>query len=159
MLQKTTRDMKKTITILSLAALIGSCGSKEQKTEEPVLKETDTVKVDNTAVETTAPIPVLHYAGTLPCADCAGIQTELTLMPDSTWSMHIIYDKRPAKGPGSNESSEQGKWMMHGDTVHLMGRKDAPSMYIKTDSSLIQLDMKGKKIEGKLADKYILKKI
>jgi hypothetical protein len=32
-------------------------------------------------------------------------------------------------------------------------------MYIKTDSSLIQLGMDGKKIEGKLADKYVLKKM
>jgi hypothetical protein len=50
--------------------------------------------------------------------------------------------------------------MLHGaDTIHLAERKNAPSMFIRTDSSLIQLDMKGKRITGKLADKYILKKL
>lgn len=151
--------MKKTIFILGLTAVIASCGSGEQKTEETATTVADTVKAETPVVETPAPPTVTLYAGTLPCADCAGIQTELSLKSDSSWSMHIIYDKRPAKGPGSNELNEEGKWMMHGDTVHLMGRKDAPSKYIKTDSSLIQLDMQGKRIEGKLASKYVLKKM
>jgi hypothetical protein len=38
------------------------------------------------------------------------------------------------------------------------GCEDEPSMYIRTDSSLIQLDMSGKRITGKLAGKYELKK-
>jgi uncharacterized lipoprotein NlpE involved in copper resistance len=151
--------MIKQLAIAGSFFLLASCGTdqKESQTEAA----TDTVKTEVvTVAPTPPPVTTEHYAGTLPCADCAGIQTELTLKSDSTWAMHIIYDKRPAKGPGSNEFSEEGKWMMHGaDTVHLMGRKEAPSMYLKTDSSLIQLDMKGKRIEGKLASKYVLKKM
>ena len=136
--------------------MLASCGNQQASEDKPTV-------VDSVVADTVVSTPVVTtttYAGTLPCADCAGVQTELTLKSDSTWSMHIIYDKRPAKGPGSNEFNESGKWMIHGnDTVHLMGRTDAPSMYIKTDSSLIQLGMDGKKIEGKLADKYVLKKM
>lgn len=148
--------IKQLLVLGSFAALI-SCGSGETREEKPLV--VDSVRVDTTAV---VPMQVSfeHYAGVLPCADCDGIEVELNLKSDSTWMMHIIYQNRLSKGPGSNEMSENGKWMMHGaDTIHLMGRKDAPSMYIRTDSSLIQLDMKGKRIEGKLANKYVLKKM
>lgn len=138
--------------------LLASCGNPETASEKPTVVDSVIAKADTVAA---APVVTsTTYAGTLPCADCAGIQTELTLRSDNSWAMHIIYDKRPAKGPGSNEFNEAGEWMLHGaDTVHLMGRKDAPSMYIRTDSSLIQLDMRGKRIEGKLASKYVLKKM
>jgi uncharacterized lipoprotein NlpE involved in copper resistance len=148
--------IKQLLVLGSFAALI-SCGSGETREEKPLV--VDSVRVDTTAVVPTQ-VSFEHYAGVLPCADCDGIEVELNLKSDSTWMMHIIYQNRPSKGPGSNEMSENGKWMMHGaDTIHLMGRKDAPSMYIRTDSSLIQLDMKGKRIEGKLANKYVLKKL
>ena len=148
--------MIKQLFVVGSLFLLASCGNQEATADKPTV--VDSVVAD-TIVSTPA-VTATNYAGTLPCADCAGIQTELTLRSDSTWSMHIIYDKRKAKGPGSNEFNESGKWMMHGsDTVHLMGRTDAPSMYIKTDSSLIQLGMDGKKIEGKLAEKYVLKKM
>jgi uncharacterized lipoprotein NlpE involved in copper resistance len=150
-----TIKVKQTLVIVLLLSLLSSCSNSGGKSEAGMTEQ-------EKALQEPPPPPKLavdHYYGTLPCADCAGIETELSLKSDSTWMMHIIYDKRPAKGPGSNEMSEEGMWMMHGDTLHLMGRKDAPSMYIKTDSSLIQLDMNGKKIEGKLAEKYVLKKM
>lgn len=148
--------MIKQLLVLGSLVLLAACRNQQAAEDKPVV--VDSVVAD--AVVAAPPVTAANYAGTLPCADCAGIQTELTLRSDSTWSMHIIYDKRPAKGPGSNEFNESGKWMMHGsDTVHLMGRTDAPSMYIKTDSSLIQLGMDGKKIDGKLAAKYVLKKM
>ena len=148
--------MIKQLFVLGSLVLLAACGNQQVAEDKPTV--VDSVVADT--IVSAPPITATNYAGTLPCADCAGIQTELTLRSDSTWSMHIIYDKRPAKGPGSNEFNESGKWMVHGsDTVHLMGRTDAPSMYIKTDSALIQLGMDGKKIEGKLAAKYVLKKM
>ncbi len=112
----------------------------------------------DTAVVSQALI-VENYSGIVPCADCEGIETSVTLKSDSTYDLHLLYIGRKSKGPGSNEFGESGKWMKHGaDIIHLTGVKDGPSMYLKTDSSLIQLDMKGEKITGKLADKYELKK-
>jgi uncharacterized lipoprotein NlpE involved in copper resistance len=99
------------------------------------------------------------YSGIVPCADCDGIETIIALKSDSTYSMRHLYMGRKSTGPGSNEISYSGRWMKHGpEMVHLTGIKDAPSMYIRTDSSLIQLDMKGERITGKLAGKYELKK-
>lgn len=113
----------------------------------------------NTSTIAETQVTSTHYSGVLPCADCTGIETEITLKSDSTYSVHSIYNGRKANGPGSNEFNESGKWMLHGtEMIHLSDRKDAPNMFIITDSTLTQLDMNGKKIEGKLADKYILKK-
>jgi uncharacterized lipoprotein NlpE involved in copper resistance len=154
--------MNKALLVIGLALILGSCGNRESaKPGGSELVSADSASaVADSIVKASTAVTTEHYYGKLPCADCAGIDTELTLKSDSTWSLHIIYDKRPSKGPGSNEFSEEGQWMMHGaDTVHLMGRKDAPSLFIRTDSTMIQLDMQGKRIEGKLADKYILKKI
>ena len=109
--------------------------------------------------DSAAPAVTENYSGILPCADCQGIETSLSLKSDYTYQIHQLYQGRKSTGPGSNEISSSGKWMKHGeDTIHLRDVKDAPSIYIRTDSSLIQLDMQGKRIEGKLADKYILKK-
>ena len=100
------------------------------------------------------------YTGILPCADCESVETSLSLYSDNRFQLHRLYYGRKSKGPGSNEMTDTGTWMAHGaDMIHLQGLKDQPSMYIRTDSSLIQLDMQGKRIEGKLADKYILKKM
>jgi uncharacterized lipoprotein NlpE involved in copper resistance len=120
----------------------------------------DTANADNTRYDAEAKITVDHYAGELPCADCEAIETELSLTTDNKYMLHTIYRGRKAKGAGSNEFGEEGTWILHGmDTIHLQGRKDAPSVYIRTDSSLIQLDMKGQRITGRLANRYELKKI
>ena len=38
------------------------------------------------------------------------------------------------------------------------GMENAPNQYFVAENKLIQLDMAGKKIEGKLAEKYVLAK-
>lgn len=120
----------------------------------------DTAVADHTHVDVQPRGTVDHFAGVLPCADCGGIETEISLTSDHKYTVHTIYQGRKSKGPGSNEFSEEGSWMQHGsDTIHLQGRKEGPSMFIRTDSSLIQLDMKGQRITGQLAARYELKKI
>jgi uncharacterized lipoprotein NlpE involved in copper resistance len=139
-----------------------SCNHTEKHMEQladSLAAKTDSTNADSAVIAATPAITSTHYFGTIPCADCTGIETEITLKSDHTYSIHSIYAGRKSTGPGSNEISETGMWMLHGtDTIHLADRKNGPSMYVQTDSTLVQLDMKGKKITGKLADKYILKK-
>ncbi|GAA4303325.1 copper resistance protein NlpE N-terminal domain-containing protein [Compostibacter hankyongensis] len=99
------------------------------------------------------------YSGVLPCADCDGVETTVNLYPDATYEVHILYYGRASKGPGSNEFSEKGSWTRSGDTIVLKGLKNAPGKYLLSDSSLIQLDQAGRKVEGPLAGKYVLKQI
>jgi len=140
--------------------LLTACGnnaSTESSATDSALAKTDAVvpKVDTVAVQ----VSVETYSGILPCADCKGIETSIALSSDGMFSKHLLYIGRKSKGAGTNEFSTTGKWMLHDmDTVYLTDVKNEPAMYIRTDSSLIQLDMSGKRITGKLAAKYELKK-
>ena len=139
-----------------------ACNQAEKHTEhmtDEAATPADSLKPDSATVVAEPAITAEHYFGVIPCADCTGIETEIDLKSDHTYLVHSIYLGRKSTGPGSNEISETGTWMLHGnDTIHLADRKNAPSMYVRTDTSLIQLDMEGKRITGKLAEKYILKK-
>jgi len=96
------------------------------------------------------------YKGKLPCADCEGIETELMLHSDNTYMLSTTYlGKKDATGIKSN-----GKWKwLDGYNIELEGVKDGPSKYFVTEGRIIQLDKEGKRIEGALADKYVLGKI
>jgi uncharacterized lipoprotein NlpE involved in copper resistance len=95
------------------------------------------------------------YMGTLPCADCEGIETWLTLSKDKSYLLKTKYI-------GKGDASEQfGKfsWNTAGSTITLAGIKNAPNQYLVGEGRLFQLDMDGKRITGNLAEKYELKKI
>ena len=152
--------MKTVLSLLLVMLLLTACGnnaSTESSATDSALAKTDAVvpKVDTVAVQ----VSIDSYSGILPCADCKGIETSIALSSDGMFSKHLLYIGRKSKGAGTNEFSTTGKWMLHDmDTVYLTDVKNEPAMYIRTDSSLIQLDMSGKRITGKLAAKYELKK-
>ncbi|MFN4286301.1 MAG: copper resistance protein NlpE [Lacibacter sp.] len=95
------------------------------------------------------------YKGVLPCADCEGIETELMLHKDSTYMLRQTYLGKAA-APVVNTD---GNWVwVDGNTIELLGIKNAPSKYHVGENKLFQLDAEGKRIEGDLAEKYILVK-
>lgn len=104
-----------------------------------------------------APLVRASYSGTLPCADCEGIEVSLTLLSDSSFHKKNIYLGRKTGKSGSNEFVDTGKYVMKGDTM-VLDLKDGPNQYIKTDSGLVQLDTEGKRIRSKMASKYVLRK-
>ena len=88
--------MKSGILILAAAALLAACGGNTQK------------KAASGGAETVAEAPDMHtaetsldyqgtYAGTLPAADCPGIETRLTLKKDGTFDLHMKYIDRDAE--------------------------------------------------------------
>ena len=98
------------------------------------------------------------YTGILPCADCAGIFTQITLQTDNTYQLQINYI-------GKEESVEtiEGtfQWNSAGSIITLSGLKEKsmPSAYKVGEGKLIQLNMEGKVITGELASNYELTKI
>jgi len=97
------------------------------------------------------------YRGTLPCASCEGIQTELTLNKNKTFDLILRYIGKKGDAFVFTEKFTLSK---DGTTITLAGLKDEaqPAQYLLGENSLTQLDMTGKKIEGALADKYVLLK-
>lgn len=96
------------------------------------------------------------YVGTLPCADCQGIRTELTLHADLTYRLITSYLGK-AK-PAGNQATGRFSWDEAGRTVQLSGLRNQPTHYLVGENQLIQLDMSGQRISGASADKYVLRK-
>lgn len=96
------------------------------------------------------------YTGVTPCADCEGIQTELTLNPDMTYILKTNYMGRDTHFP---EDRGTFKWDSSGSKVELIGLKDGPNLFFVGENMVRLLDMEGKEVSGPLADHYVLKKI
>lgn len=96
------------------------------------------------------------YKGITPCADCEGIETEITLNENLSYVMKTKY---LGKGDGKIfEEKGNFVWDKSGGSITLKGLKDRLSNYKVGENRLIQLDMNGTIISGALAEKYVLAK-
>ncbi len=93
------------------------------------------------------------YSGTIPCADCTGISTTITLKHDSTFLLLTKYEGRDTS---MHTQTGSFAWNSDGNSITLIGIKNAPSAYYVGENKLMQADMDGKRISGALADKYVL---
>lgn len=95
------------------------------------------------------------YTGTLPCADCAGIETSITLNQDQTYLITSLY---VGESEEPFEEDGQFEWNSAGNTITLDGIEDGPNQYFVGENFLRQLDLQGERISGELAEQYILMK-
>lgn len=93
------------------------------------------------------------YEAVVPCADCPGIKTSLTLNTDKTFSIIEEYIDRKSK----SEDKGTFEWDTTGSIITLKG-KTANYKYQVGENKLIQLDMDGKEITGPNKDLYVFKK-
>ncbi|MFN3761482.1 MAG: copper resistance protein NlpE [Algoriphagus aquaeductus] len=154
--------MKKSIFLLfAFAAIQLSCSRPSESQSEAIESTSETT-------ETSPALPTgdnsqtsLDWAGTyfnvLPCASCEGIETWVTLNQDGTFQLKTNY-------LGLNDAREEiftgtFKWDDTGSMVQLEGLiGDAPGKYKVGENQIWHLDRDGNRIEGNLADRYILKK-
>ena len=97
------------------------------------------------------------YQGILPCADCPGIDYQLTLKNNQTYSEKTIYQDRHM--PAVLDS---GTYTIINDTIlQLKNEPKRTSMrqLAIRDNQLTVLDMNGQLIHSGYADRYILKKV
>ena len=93
------------------------------------------------------------YFGTLPCADCPGIRTSLTLKDDGTYILESRYEER-----GDSTYMDQGNftWDATGGIITL--NESEGVQYRVGEGRVFLLDQDGNRIEGALADHYTLTK-
>ena len=96
------------------------------------------------------------YRGVVPCADCEGIETTITLAKDGSFRLEARY---LGKNYGSFEEQGFFTWNPEGNVIVLEGLANRPVQYLVGENHLLQLDMAGKRITGPLADYYRLAKI
>lgn len=91
------------------------------------------------------------YRGVLPCADCEGIETTVELVADGTYRAQSRY-----LGKSEAPIAERGTfvWGEAGNTVTLQGAQ--PVRFAVDENRLTRLALDGSRIEGPLADRYVL---
>jgi heat shock protein HslJ len=97
-----------------------------------------------------------NYRGIIPCADCEGIETTVSLHKDMRFEVMSLYLGRSVK-----PRLDIGKisWSPDGNSITLiMPTAHIYAKYKVLESKLIQLDMDGKEIGGPHASMYILTK-
>lgn len=93
------------------------------------------------------------YRGVLPCADCPGIETTVTLRADGTYSATSRYLERDVATTGEGRFT----WSADGGSVSLTGEEAA--RYRVGENRLTRLALDGSPVEGPLAGNYVLTKV
>ncbi len=96
------------------------------------------------------------YVGTVPCADCPGIHTRLSLYKDGTFARVTRYLDRDGYTYVDRGSFS---WDADGRTIRLDGIEDAPDRYQVVEQGVIQRDLEGNPVTGDLAERYRLSKV
>jgi heat shock protein HslJ len=147
----------KNTSLFLFALLIMSCTQKvkEERIEEIVADSSGIVVNDEHNAQNSLDY-IGMYQGVVPCADCEGIETSLSLEDETNYVLKTNY-----LGKNKNSTNEvRGvySWNEAGNTIILSGIVKAPNQYFVGENYLKQLDMDGNKIEGDLAEKYVLQK-
>lgn len=155
--------MKKYVLALAVIALSATTIVSCKKTDKEGAATTDTtVKTEEVVTEElndnakTALDWAGTYAGTIPCADCDGIEQTLEIKADGTYKETSKY-----QGVGKGETfNEEGKyeWDAAGNKLTLTSKEGEVSYLAVHEGSVLLLDKEGKEITGALAEMYRLKK-
>lgn len=154
--------MKKIILTLSLlSAVLISC-NKEKTSETIVVNDTiqqqTTVATDTMNHDGHTANNSLDWAGTyqatLPCADCSGIKTTITLKNDGTYDYTAEYLDKDFVAKSSGEIM----WHNNGSVIHLKDKENDLKLKV-IENGLIGLDTEGNEIDGPLKEHYNYKKL
>lgn len=91
------------------------------------------------------------YKGTLPAADCPGINVTLNLLQDGSYSETNEYIER-------STFEDKGTYCVSGNVLTVVSEKNDTSYYKVEENQLKKLNKEKAEITGELAKYYILKK-
>ena len=147
--------MKTKLFLSTIAALaIISCTNKAENTEETT--STETVEFIDEHTSENSLDWAGEYRGTLPCADCEGIETRVVLNQDKSFTMTENYLKAEAL---VIESKGTFSWDKTGLIVTLEAEDHLKRSFKVIENEIILLNNQGKENQGELAEYYKLAKI
>ena len=140
--------------ILAAALALVACGGNAPKKKAAAETQTTTAAAPDMHTAETSLDYLGTYEGTLPAADCPGIQTTLTLDPDGTYTLHMKYIDRDA------EFDEKGVFSVKENLLTLTQLDDGSEEYYKVEENRLRmLDAEKQPVTGALAENYVLQKI
>ena len=96
-----------------------------------------------------------NYLGTIPCADCEGIQYQLKLNKNLSYTLKLMY-----KGKSEEITEIDGFYSLTDTLLILLDEKAGNMNYLKkVDNRLLLLDKNGNEINGELAETYLLDRV
>ena len=146
--------MKKNVLILAASLALVACGGNAPKKKAAAETQTTTAAAPDMHTAETSLDYLGTYEGTLPAADCPGIQTTLTLAPDGSYALHLKYIDR------DSEFDEKGVFTVKENLLTLTPSEGGQPQYYKVEENrLRRLDAEKQPVTGALADNYVLQKI
>lgn len=140
------------LTVAAVVCLFTLSGCNNKKKESAPAEEKTTVVVDAHNSKNSLDYEGT-YAGTTPCADCSGIEVEITLTGDQYKKKMVYLGK---EDNNTFEVSGAYSWNDAGSIIIL--NNDNTEQYQVGENALFMLDEKGERITGDLAEMYILRK-
>lgn len=144
----------------TLAMGCNSMGEKKEEKEGMDMKEEISKEVEDTDLSAVMGHNSKNtldwqgtYQGTIPCADCEGIKTSITLFESGKYTRTVMYLGKQDRGITDNGDFT---WKDTGAIVTLAANDGSEQMYQVGENVLFHLDRQGHKIEGDLAKNYRL---
>ncbi|OUL61331.1 copper resistance protein NlpE [Flavobacterium sp. AJR] len=149
--------MKKQIVTLIMAGLLmASCKDKDAMKQDTVTQDTIVTHDEHTSQNSLDWVGT--YKGIIPCADCEGIEQEITINDDKTFSIKETYLGKTKDNKFTDEGTTT--WNKEGNIITTITKdKTRTTSYLVGERTLTQLDMDNKEITGPLAKNYILNQI
>lgn len=150
------------LTGLFLASLsFIACKNTEKDVDTTAMEETVDMDIDMAESLVGTKAWAGEYEGTLPCADCEGIETLIVLNDDNTYVITEHY----LKGDDSSQFEEKGVFEFDetDNTFTLIPSEQNDEgrnrLYLLEENQLVALKQDGSKVEGELSDYYVLTKL
>lgn len=151
--------MKKLWIVLGATLLLAACNDKE--VTPATIDENSTVEFDKEHSAQSALDYAGVYKGQYPCADCSGIDVELTLEYNGGYDLKQTYLDVKGKDETFNESG-RFTWNKAGQVVTLEGTDGGPDgalRYFVGENVLFPADKEGKRIANEGPFDYTLHKV
>ena len=137
------------LAVIVCISSLPNCKSSSQGIT-PSATTSDTTHTSKTSVDWDG-----IYRGVLPCADCEGIETTITLGKDAHYTLRTRY---LGTSDSIYETSGKFSWSEQGNSIRLENASMDANNFFVGENALTQLDKDGNKITGAMADKYVLRK-
>lgn len=155
-------------SLFAFAAILCSCGTSDPSSDQESAAQGTEIQESAAKDAQSQAAPDGHnskialdwdgtYTGILPCADCEGIRTSLTLKGDETYTLTAVYLGKDNEVP--HRQSGSFTWSEDGGSIAIDTEDSGLRYYKVGEEVLIQLDMEGQPITGDLAAMYRLEKV